>query len=238
MKKKIAKFPGQRKGERVYLILHRHILSFIGPGLIGLVMIILPPLAFLVINFFNYLVLEIHPSDYKIIILIGSGYLLFCVGFLLIAWMDYYLDLYIVTDRRIIDVSQKGLFSRSLSAVDLVDVEDVRALETGFLSTFFDYGDLYVQTAGKTRNVDFHQVPNPYSLARKIMNFHEKALKSEGQNSSQSQRSTTKSPEEKPFLVEKEAGSKIEPKVDLKTEKKKEDQIGRDRLKKGGRIEL
>jgi uncharacterized membrane protein YdbT with pleckstrin-like domain len=115
--------------------------------------------------------------DTKIMIALMSSYLLFVLGMMVVAWMNFYLDVYIVTDKRLIDIHQVGLFSRSLSGVDLVDVEDVKADVNGILATYFNFGNVYVQTAGELQNVEFTDVPEPYKLARKVMDYHEQAVR-------------------------------------------------------------
>ncbi|GAG93387.1 unnamed protein product [marine sediment metagenome] len=179
MTEKELKFPGQGIDERINIFLRRHPLSFLGFGLIGLAMIILPLIVFIIMINSGFLVLDSSADslDYQLAVVIATGYLLFCLGLMLVAWVNYYLDIYIITDRRIIDVNQEGLFSRSLSAIDLVDVEDVKANVQGFLCTFFNYGDVFVQTAGEARNIDFPHVPNPYAVAREIMDSHEEAVR-------------------------------------------------------------
>jgi hypothetical protein len=172
------KFPGQETGEKVNLFFRRHPFSFLGFGFLGSAMIIFPIIILLTLLDSGILQFD-DPLEPKIAVAIISGYILFVLGMMIVAWMNYYLDVYIVTDRRLIDIHQEGLFSRSLSAVDLVDVEDVNAEVKGLLPTYFDYGNVDIQTAGEIQNVNFYQVPKPYLLARRVMDYHEQAVREE-----------------------------------------------------------
>ncbi len=175
-KERRIQFPGRQTGEKVNLFFRRHPLSFFGFSLIGFIMVALPLVVFVVMINSGFLLLD-GPLDYKVAVAIISAYLLFVMGMMIVAWMNFYLDVYIVTDKRLIDIHQAGLFSRNLSAVDLVDVEDVKADVKGLLATYFNFGTVDIQTAGELQNVQFTDVPEPYRLARKVMDYHEEAVR-------------------------------------------------------------
>lgn len=176
MRKKLkVQFPGMDKRERIVLFFRRHPLSFFNFALIGSIMIILPIVVILMVYSAGFFVFEGELST-KIAYALASAYLLFVMGLMLVAWMNFYLDIYIVTNRRLIDISQEGLFSRNLSGVDLADIEDVKADVQGLLPTYFNFGHVNVQTAGELQNVNFIDVPEPYKLARKIMEEKEKLM--------------------------------------------------------------
>lgn len=90
------------------------------------------------------------------------GYLVW----LLICWMlvanhltDYYLDLWTITDRRIVSIDQRGFFSRVLSSFRLERLQDMNIEVTGIIPTLLNFGTVEAQTAGgnheefKTRNL-------------------------------------------------------------------------------------
>lgn len=87
--------------------------------------------------------------------------------------IDYYLDFWIVTNERIINIEQRGLFSRSVAELKLYRVQDVKAEVRGVMHTVFDYGDITVQTAGEEAHFVFKQVPKPYKVARQILELVE-----------------------------------------------------------------
>ena len=51
------------------------------------------------------------------------------------------------------------------------------ARSKGFLQTMFDYGHVYVQTAGATERFNFEEVPNPREVAGKIIALAEEDRK-------------------------------------------------------------
>jgi membrane protein YdbS with pleckstrin-like domain len=85
-------------------------------------------------------------------------------------WTDYYLDTWIVTTKRIIDIDQEGFFRRSVGSFPIVRIQDVSFRQDGVLASLLDYGTLHVETAGSnTEEFRIEHIPNPRGL-RDIIN--------------------------------------------------------------------
>lgn len=76
-------------------------------------------------------------------------YLLIMAMIAFVLWFDYYLDVWIVTNQRIIDVEQIGMFQREVSEFMLNRVQDVTVEIPSFIATLLHYGNLKVHTAGE-----------------------------------------------------------------------------------------
>ena len=83
--------------------------------------------------------------------------------------IDYILDIWIISDQRIIDVRQKGLFSHDTSEVKFSRIQDISTDMSGVLQTFFKYGTVTVQTASDQDKLFFEQVPNPEQIRDMLM---------------------------------------------------------------------
>lgn len=66
-----------------------------------------------------------------------------------VQWTKYYLQVWYVTEKRIIDVDQKGLFSRTVSNLRFDKIQDITVEVHGFVSTLLNIGDIKVQTAAE-----------------------------------------------------------------------------------------
>jgi hypothetical protein len=117
-------------GEQNLKVIRRHFLVIL-PTVFGLLVLALAP----------FLIYEIILSDWfavdvSIKTMIANtvapwrifGYavwvlILWVVFF--IEWTDYYLDLWVITDRRIIDVEQKGFFHREVTSFAFNQIQDV-----------------------------------------------------------------------------------------------------------------
>ena len=83
-------------------------------------------------------------------------------------WTVWYLDLYVLTDKRVVDIEQKTLFSRQVSESSLDKIQDVTFEINGFLATFFNYGNVKIETAGKETVITLDQVKDPEHLQKII----------------------------------------------------------------------
>jgi uncharacterized membrane protein YdbT with pleckstrin-like domain len=88
--------------------------------------------------------------------------------------IDYYFDVWVVTTRRIINVEQKGLFSREVSELKLEKIQDISTEVMGVIPTFLNYGDVYIQTAAEQERFLFRRVPDPYRIKDIIMGLQKK----------------------------------------------------------------
>jgi len=105
---------------------------------------------------------------------IYSAILLIAWIIFFIIWTNYYLDVLLVTDKRIIDVEQRGFFSREISTVRLENIEDITINVSGVLATFLNYGTLKIQTAAEAREFIIHDVPEPNMVKSTIYDLHNK----------------------------------------------------------------
>lgn len=85
-----------------------------------------------------------------------EGFLLFmyCV-FLSTIWIaifgiitNYYLDLLIITDRRIILINHKGFFWRNMASFRLERMQDINIEINGIIATMLNFGTIEIETAG------------------------------------------------------------------------------------------
>lgn len=84
-------------------------------------------------------------------------------------WTHYYLDLWIVTDRRIILVDQIHFFSRNVSVFRLERMQDIEYKVKGIIPTLLNFGTLKAQTAGAHEsNFNSTGLPNPRELQATI----------------------------------------------------------------------
>lgn len=166
-------FQGQHPGEEVQEIIHRHWFN------IFLHLFVVIALGVLLVG--SFLILPLVFPDLKDEIALRFSYFLqntlfiflWIYGFLI--WIDYYFDVWVITNERIVNIEQKGLFAREVSELKFSNVQDVTSTVEGLLPTVLNYGDVYVQTAGEKERFVFRMVPDPYAVKDKIMRLSQKA---------------------------------------------------------------
>lgn len=168
----IAHIIKQKGYEHIVLILRRHGIIFLKDLLINIILFLIPVGAYLAINKLYPELLEGQYS-YPILLLFGSIYYFSVWLFFFTAIIDYYLDAWVLSNDRIINIKQHGLFSRTISEADLYKAQDVTSEVHGILPTLLNYGNVTVQTAGTEQKFLFEQVPNPHEVRKKIIDLVE-----------------------------------------------------------------
>ena len=170
-------FPGHGEEEPLFIFVRTHPLSFLPYAIICLIM---DALAITMILGTLSIRSDLKPLEFNIALAASGIFALFVIVFSLIAFIDFYFDIQIVTDRRIIDVNQNRLFSRELAELNLEDVEDVSIQISGTMPTLFNYGDVIIQTAGERMNFHFQHVPRPREIASIISDLSEQVKRGVG----------------------------------------------------------
>lgn len=168
--------PHRLEGEKIILLLRRHWFVIVIKILLWVIVAILPPIFYFMLGnvltgFFN------HELFYPLLVLFTSIFYLYVWLFMFFSFIDYYLDVWIVTNERIINIELKGLFSRVVSEQKLFRVQDVTSEMEGFFPTFLNYGTVYIQSAAEKERFIFEQVPRPNEVAKKINTLAEENKK-------------------------------------------------------------
>lgn len=165
-------FPGQQADEEVCLITRRHWIVFTKEFVVWLLFASL--LIFLDAYLLKRFPLLGEAPYFQILALLRTVYLMLLLTALFLLWILYYLNYQIITNERVVDVDQKNLLHHSFSEVHLGRIQDVTAEIKGVLGTFFNYGHVYIQTAGEQARFEFDHVPNPHQVAKLILDLYEK----------------------------------------------------------------
>ncbi|MEK7655705.1 MAG: PH domain-containing protein [Patescibacteria group bacterium] len=168
----LTHLPGATPDEKPITLLRRHWFSLLSLALSFIFVLALPPaiyigLLVLAPDFFT------DPVRVSLLILGGSIFFLFAWLFVYQSYIDYYLDVWIITNRRILSMEQHGLFSRTVSELRMHRVQDVTAEIHGFWHTMFDFGDVFIQTAGEKERFIFEEVHHPNAIAKTVLDLAE-----------------------------------------------------------------
>ncbi len=165
-------FEGKKSYETVLLLLHRHwfvlFVKFLAFALVALIPIVLRVLIY-------YATLPLPLSHYYLFAT-AIFYLLWWYG-LFYAITMYLLDMWIVTDHRIIDSEQHGFFNRTVAELSLAKIQDISVSISGAIPTFLDFGSLEVQTAAAMEKFFFKQIAHPNQVRDIIMEAHNQFIR-------------------------------------------------------------
>ncbi|MBT4277870.1 PH domain-containing protein [Candidatus Falkowbacteria bacterium] len=163
----LNKIPHQQKDEKVILVLRRHWFILFKYLILFLITTFLPIASYILIKDSGFII----SGDFAkaLITIILSSYYLSMLLFFFTAFVDYHLDVWIVTNHRILNIEQKALFSRVISELKLEKIQDITSEVHGIIPTFLDYGDVHIQTAGSANRFIFKQIPAPAHARKKIL---------------------------------------------------------------------
>jgi uncharacterized membrane protein YdbT with pleckstrin-like domain len=155
--------------ERIVLKLRKHwmilvrdtigtcIIAFLPILVLAIIQIIAPEYA----DFSNYLAFMSFATSLWFVLIFLS---------LAVIWTDYYLDLWIVTDKRIISVDQISLFNRKVTTLSHERIQEIIVKEENFVQAFFNYGTLDIETASPTDgDATMEGIPEPEQVRQKIL---------------------------------------------------------------------
>ena len=154
-------------GEKVVFEIRRHWYYFLSEIFFLIIVALLPLVVFIALFWLGLFV--IISKLFSLFLFLSLGWWLIAWFWFFIIWTNFYLDVWVVTDKRIIDVEQFSLFSRDISEIRLDKIQDVTIEVKGFLPTMLHFGDIHVQTASAGREFIIRNVPNPYQAKDKIL---------------------------------------------------------------------
>lgn len=95
----------------------------------------------------------------------------FAVGLLCFApaWIAWYYSVFIVSDQRFIQITQKGLFHRSVVDIGLNQVQMVNYEIAGLQETLLGFGTIMVQTY--MGDLVIHDVHHPAKIQKKMLHI-------------------------------------------------------------------
>lgn len=168
--------PGAEENERILTVLRRHWTALVSLGFSFILVLVLPVATYAGLSFGRPDFFE-DPIRTTLFVLGLSIFFLYAWLFLFQHFIDYYLDVWIITDKRILNIEQIGLFSRTVSELRLHRIQDVTSEVHGFFHTMLDYGNVYIQTAGEKERFQFENIPHPNEIAKLILDLGDEGRK-------------------------------------------------------------
>ncbi|GAB4218786.1 MAG: hypothetical protein Fur009_1700 [Candidatus Microgenomates bacterium] len=153
------KFETYEEGERIILLMRAHPFTQITWILNTIILIFL--------SIFINLFLPQFLSFNKIFVL-DFFLLIFIFSYFFYYIFHWYFNVGILTNKRLIDIDFSGILYREVTTARLEKVEDITIKGSGYFGSIFDYGSVYVQTAGMENYIEFNDIPYPSKVVDQI----------------------------------------------------------------------
>ena len=148
-----------RPWEKVIMTVKRHWIVYIILWLVFL--------SWLLFTIISYALFWGH----TIIHLINIVFWMFFSVLLYIKWLDHELDMYAITNNRIIWIDQIAFLNRTVTECNLWQVQEVNSKTKWLLANMLNYWTLTILTAWNATNMQMDFAPNSMQEARKILNI-------------------------------------------------------------------
>jgi hypothetical protein len=155
-------FDGQRDGEELLFVFRRHIIAmrkgfylFLIPFAISAI----PPL--------------VWQTNLVLFLLPVAGFALGLVLFLY-HYLMWYFTIYIVTDQRIRQITQRGFFGKDVVELRLSKIQNISYNVPGFSGEMFDFGTIVIQTF--VGDLVIHKVGHPDKIYNDLQDAVSTAL--------------------------------------------------------------
>jgi hypothetical protein len=137
------------KEEKVLLEVRKHWFVFFAEGFFLALAAIIPVIFYKTFTSLIPISLGMTTNVSALAIFLYSIWVLILWIAFFVQWTNYYLDVWYVTQKRIIDVEQRRLFHREVSSIRFDKIQDITVEVKGILATFLNIGNIKVQTAGE-----------------------------------------------------------------------------------------
>lgn len=161
--------------EKIILMVRQHFVTLLIKLFFWLIILSIP----FILRYIIFNVLGFVSNDLNIIsIILIDIYLLFAFCFLLTFISLYYLNIHIVTNKRILDIDQLSATNHKTAETKLENIQDVSAKVKGIWGNIFNFGTVDIQSAGAEIRISFENIGNPKLVKRIILDqFYQRTRK-------------------------------------------------------------
>ncbi len=154
-------YDGEDPDEGIIYLFRKSFFVNLGWMLISTAMIIIPSI---ISWFYNPELLASAGIPLNLVKVCLIFWYLCIFGYILHNGLSWFFNIYIVTNKKIVDIDFRGLTYKNISEAPIRNIEDVTSNISGFLGTIFNYGSVEIQTSAEKREFEFENVSNPSKI--------------------------------------------------------------------------
>lgn len=162
-------FVQQEPDEKILLFLRRHFITNVLWIFITFILILIP-LFFLIFRI-GFEPSEIINLPVSYIVVFTIFYYLAVFSYAFVNFISWFYNVLLVTQKRIVDIDYSDIVIHNIAFTKLTHVQEVNYTQAGFIRSYFNYGNVFIQTAGPEINLEGLSVPEPRRAAQIIANL-------------------------------------------------------------------
>jgi len=161
-------FQNQEEDEEIILFLRQHFITNIPWIATSIALIFVPLVLFFLFPTTNgsFFGLSLFTAQFTTVFIIF--YYLVVLTYAFVSFITWYYNIFIVTKKRVVDIDFSDLVYHNVALTKLNLVQDIDYTQIGFVRSLFNYGDVFIQTAGDKPNFEARAVPKPAKIAQII----------------------------------------------------------------------
>ena len=163
-----CQFEGQDPDEKILLLLRAHPITNL-PWITFSIFVFFVPLLVSYTALLLGFNLSLIPQNFQLIFLIINY--LFVLTLVFEGFLNWYFNATLITSEKIVDVDFEHLLYKGVDIAPLSKIEEADSVTAGILGTFFNFGDVRVQTAGATVAIEMKKIPKPSTVADLILDL-------------------------------------------------------------------
>lgn len=165
------------QNEQMLRVVHRHWFVLLSDIFILLFSLAIPVILLILLNILPITkIFSFSGSSFE-----AGGF--FFSSWLLIIWMiawkmwtTYYLDVLVITDKRIFDINQQGFFHRESGSFRIDRIQNITVDQEGIIQTLLNFGTIKIETAGENEDFMAEYITDPYAIKKFINELQDRAL--------------------------------------------------------------
>ena len=121
-----------------------------------------PPLFFATAPYAN---ITISAVPAGLTVSLTAFYYLIVVGYAFSNFISWFYNIGIITQKRIMDLDSTNILSHNSATANYNEIVDVKFTQRGFFQSFFNCGDIHIQTEAVHANFEFLAAPKPTEVS-------------------------------------------------------------------------
>ena len=178
-RRRMRSFEWLRQDEWVIDVVQRHWVRLLRQaGVLALILILLLPAAIVLVTTGEGWLIGLAVALGLPVLGLAGG-----IGWEYINWRD---DYFVITTQRVVHIERTGPFSTQQEETSLDNIQDIYEVQPGLAANVLGYGNLILQSAGETIQIDMSYVPEPHRLRQLVFRQIERSrarevLRTQGQ---------------------------------------------------------
>lgn len=165
-------FSDQEEDEKIELLLRQHGIVNIPWIFMGIIGFLTPVILVSQNRFFEFIQSWQVPND--ILTAVFILWYMSILAYIINHITHWYFNIYIVTNKHLVDINFHNMLNRDFVEVRLDDVQSTKSQVQGIIGSLFHFGDLIIETAAERQQIHFASVPKPDAVKERIQDLQEK----------------------------------------------------------------